>query len=108
MTCHTATKWFAWLKKTRRTMKLYGVIESFQDYKGADATLWGVKKTKEEARELIKQAASEVCYECEGMEDDELEKFVNEHYTDEEKTDWEFDDGDSLLKFHIDTTEIDL
>ena len=36
-------------------MKLYGIIESYLDYKGADATNWGVKKTLEEAKAALKE-----------------------------------------------------
>lgn len=88
-------------------MKIYGVVESYQDYKGADATNWGVEFTIESARALLSYAAGEILsYKREDMEDDVWDVFVDMHYVDESKTSWLYEDGDIVLKFYIDKLDL--
>ena len=109
-------------------MKLYGIIESYMDYKGADATNWGVKKTLEEAQAALKEIIEHqfhyirenIIYEieeefCVKAEDSEIEERWNKwfeshleegsHGDDGYEYKWEYDDGDCIFKFYID--EID-
>ena len=88
-------------------MKAYGIIESYQDYKGADATLWGVEKTVDAARERLEEAVGEIVYGREDMEEDEWNEFVAEHYINDDRTSWKYDDGDTCYIFHIDEVVID-
>jgi hypothetical protein len=105
-------------------MKLYGIIESYQDYKGADATNWGVEKSLEKAKErlvgIIEQQFHYIRedFEDEAIEDDgetlneeKLEslwqEWVEEHleegnYEKGYSYKWEYDDGDCAYKFYID------
>ena len=90
-------------------MKYYGVIESYQDYKGADATLWGVEKTVEDAQKRLSEAVSEILpYKRSKMDDNDWETFIQENYIDNKKRAWFYDDGDSCLKFYIDSVEVEL
>ena len=92
-------------------MKYYGVIESHQDYKGADATLWGVEKTIEAARNRMSEAAGEILsHKREEMSDDEWEAFFEEYAIgDPERTrDWYYEDDDLVVKRHIEDVDIDL
>lgn len=88
-------------------MKAYGIVESYQNYKGSDATLWGVKKTVEQARERLEEAVEELIYGREEKTDEEWREFLDKHYIDENRLSWMYDDGDSCYIFHIDTVEID-
>ena len=109
-------------------MKLYGIIESYQDYKGADATNWGVKKTLEDAltalKEIIEQQfhyireniIDEIEDEiCQRAEDSEIEKrwqeWIEDHLDEGDygkcySYKWEYDDGDCVFKFYIDELEL--
>ena len=111
-------------------MKLYGLIESYQDYKGADATNWGVKKTLEDAKkDLIDILEQQFHYIreniiCEIWEETEEEgeidneaiearwkEWVEDHleegsYEKGYSYKWEYDDGDCVYKFYIDELEL--
>ena len=110
-------------------MKLFGIIEVYQDYKGADATNWGVKKTLKEALEtlrgiieqqfqyirenIIDDIEDETCQRAEDYEiDSRWTEWVNDRL-DEGSYDkgysykWEYYDGDSYHKFYIDEIELD-
>ena len=90
-------------------MKYYGVIESYQDYKGADATLWGVEKTVEDAQKRLSEAAGEILlYKRDEMDDDEWEAFVQENFIDSDHREWYYDDGDCVVKLYIDSVEVEL
>lgn len=109
-------------------MKLYGIIESYQDYKGADATNWGVCKSLKEALETLRGIIEQqfhyirenIIYEiedefCQRADDSEIEsrwtEWINDHL-DEGSYDkgysykWEYDDDDTNCKFYIDEIEL--
>lgn len=107
-----------------RDMKLYGIIESYQDYKCADASNWGVAKTIEGAKEKLIGAIEQqfnyiredIIYDIEEeldreatLEEVELkwQEWINAHLTEGGYGDtylykWEYDDGDTCTKFYID------
>ena len=90
-------------------MKYYGVIESYQDYKGADATLWGVEKTVEAAQERLSEAAGEILsYKREEMDDDEWDEFIADKFIDGDNREWYYEDGDCVVKLYIDEVEVEL
>lgn len=115
-------------------MKLYGIIESYQDYKGADATNCGVSKSLKEALETLRGIIEQqfhyirenIIYELEielGLEtseqveehieeiDSRWTEWINDHL-DEGSYDkgysykWEYDNGDTNYKFYIDELEL--
>ena len=87
-------------------MKIYAVIESYQDYKVADATLWGVSKTREKALARLKEAIEERYeYIREDKEDDEWEQFIGAGFVNEDM--WGYDDGDTVTRFYIETAELE-
>ena len=117
-------------------MKLFGIVESYQDYKGADATNWGVSKSLKKALESLRGILEQqfhyirenIIYEVEeelGLEtqaevDEHLEEidsrwteWINNHL-DEGNYDkgysykWEYDDGDCVYKFYIDEINLDM
>ena len=109
-------------------MKLYGIIESYQDYKGADATNWGAKKTLEQALEALKEILRQqfhyirenIIYEIEDATDEEANEnevetrwneWIDEHLDEGDygkcyTYKWEYDDGDTVYKFYIDEIEL--
>lgn len=90
-------------------MKYYGVIESYQDYKGADATLWGVEKTVEDAQKRLSEAVSEILpYKRSKMDDNDWETFIQENFIDSDHREWYYDDGDCVVKLYIDSVEVEL
>lgn len=116
-------------------MKIYGIIESFQDYQGADATNWGVKKTLEQAlsalKEIIEQhfhyiresifddVTEELGLDEMPENDEELSKKVESRWQewfdkhldkdgDTYSYKWEYDDGDSVYKYYIDEIDFEM
>ena len=109
-------------------MKLYGIIESYQDYKGADATNWGVAHTLEDALKRLKGILVDQFHyirediindiedkTCTRAEDSEVEarwdEWVDEHLTEGGYGDcfsykFDYDDGDCVFKFYIDEIEM--
>ena len=108
-------------------MKLYGIIESYLDYKGADATNWGVKKSLDEAKSALKEIIEqqfhyirenleEECYdENDNLDEEKLEarwqEWIDEHLDEGDygkcySYKWEYDDGDCVYKFYIDEIEL--
>lgn len=108
-------------------MKLYGIIESFLDYRGADATNWGVVKTLEEAKSRLLEIIDQQFYymkeqfEEDAVKDDdtvdrELQETIWNEWVEEHLEEgsyekgfsykWEYDDGDCITKFYIDELEL--
>lgn len=109
-------------------MKLFGIIESYQDYKGADATNWGVRRTLKEAKDALIAAIEQqfhyirenIIYEIEeelGREAtlEEVEprwrEWIEGHLEEGDygkcySYKWEYDDGDCVHKFYIDEIEL--
>lgn len=108
-------------------MKLYGIIESYLDYKGADASNWGVATTLKKAlKQLIEVLEQQFYYIRENFiedaltEDDKIDEekleslwqgWINEHLTKGDGTTtycykWEYDNGDCVYKFYIDELEL--
>lgn len=84
-------------------MKVYGIIESYQDYRTSDATNWGVERTIKDARKRLEEIVGEILeYKREEMSDTEWHEFVENHYTNKTKTWWMYDNGDVVFKFYID------
>lgn len=84
-------------------MKIFGIIESYQDYKESDATNWGVERTIEDARKRLEEAVGEILsYKRDEMSDDEWNEFVANHYTNKENTSWVYSNDDFVVKFYID------
>ena len=98
-------------------MKLYAITESYQWYKGADATHWGVYKTIEEAKaaliEIIKDKYEYLkdMFLDDGVEEEEVEaeidKWINDRFLNHDHTEWLDEDDDSVTKFYIDETSLD-
>ena len=87
---------------------MYAVLESYQWYKGADATLWAVCPTIEKAKERLKEAVEELFEHIRiDLEDDEWNEWVEQRFTNEEKTMWIDEDDDAVAKFYIDTIEVE-
>ena len=90
-------------------MKYYGVIESYQDYKGADATLWGVEKTIVDAHGRLSEAVGEILpYKRDEMNDDEWDEFIAEKFVDGDNREWYYEDDDCVVKIYIDEVEVEL
>lgn len=109
-------------------MKLYGIIESYQDYKGADATNWGVKTSLEDAKKYLLEIIGQQFHyikvslideiedeQCTRAEDEQIELRWNEWVEDHLEEGgygngftyrWTFDDGDTVYKFYIDELEL--
>lgn len=96
-------------------MKLYAITESYQWYKGADATHWGVYKTFDEAKaeliEIIKEKFNyikDMLYE-DNSEDEEKEfnEWINARFTASDGSEWVDEDDDAVTKFYIDETHLD-
>lgn len=95
-------------------MTLYAITESYQWYKGADATHWGVHKTLEGAkkhlREIIKEKfeyIKDFLYDdYDDEEGTEFEKWIDARFLDNGMA-WEDDDDDSVTKFYIEQTELE-
>ena len=82
--------------------KVYVIVETLQDYKGAYTTIWGVTANKEKAKGMLKGAVVEIgCCESEEEED----KFFNSHLNKEGDV-WEHDNGDTWERFSIVETEL--
>ena len=94
-------------------MTLYAITESYQWYKGADATHMGVYTTLEGAKKALREIIKEKF--------DYIKDFLYEDYEDEEGTEfdkwidsrfldngmiWEDDDDDAVTKYYIEQTEI--
>ena len=96
-------------------MILYAITESYQWYKGADATHWGVHKTLEGAKKHLREIIEEKFDYMKDnlLIDDEDEESVEEwnEWIDSRFSDngmmWEDEDDDSVTKFYIEQTEID-
>ena len=109
-------------------MKLYGIIESYLDYKGADASNWGISKTLEDAKKRLIEIIEQQFYyirerlmddalteDGESVDEDKLESLWNEwieehlsegNYEMGYSYKWEYDDGDTDVKYYIDELEL--
>ena len=96
-------------------MTLYAITESYQWYKGADATHWGVHKTFEGAKKHLREIIEEkfdyikdmFCNESEDEDEKEFNKWIDTRFTDAEQTMWEDEDDDAVTKFYIEETEVE-
>ena len=91
-------------------MQIFVVVESYQWYKGADTTIWGVAKTADEAKKILYDAIMQM---FEGlfadMEDDEANEWIESRFMKTDDGDiayWLDDDGDAVTKFYISTAEL--
>ena len=91
-------------------MKVYAVVESYQWYKGADTTLWGVCKTIEGAKKCLRDAIEEL-YEDFFLDkdDDEIEEFIESRFveTDGDIAHWFDEDDDAVRQMYISETELE-
>lgn len=88
----------------------YAVTESYQWYKGADATTWGVSKSIEGAKKILRESIEELYSDFFlDMDEDEIEDFIQSRFV--EGTGnivfWVDEDDDAVRKFYIDEVVID-
>lgn len=104
--------------------KLYGIIESFQDYKGADATNYGVWSTFEGAKAALNRIIEQnfhYIYENflqdanndKAKAKEKWDEWVLSNYnTDfakeyEGDLEWEYDDGDTVTRYYLEKVYLD-
>ena len=93
----------------RIIMKIFGIIESYADFKHSAASNYGVCKTLEKAKKRLDEIIRE---RFEGRYDEdereELEAFIQAGYEDDDtcRVKWHYDDGDVDLKFYIDELDV--
>lgn len=93
-------------------MQIFVVVESYQWYKGADTTIWGVEKTKEKAIDLLYDSIME---RFEGLfiandwEDDEVNEWIKSRFVKADDGDiayWLDEDEDAVTRFYVSTAEL--
>lgn len=93
-------------------MQIFVVVESYQWYKGADTTIWGVAKTAEEAKKILYDA---IMQRFEGFfigtmwDDDEVNEWIESRFMKADDGDiayWLDEDDDAVTKFYISTAEL--
>lgn len=96
-------------------MTIYVVYESYQWYKGADATFWGAYKTKEDAEKALMETIEEKFgyikdnFYCDSEEEEQQEwdAWVNARFTATDKTEWIDEDDDAVTKLYIESYEME-
>ena len=92
-------------------MDVFVITESYQDYKGADATTHGIYKSMKDAKVAFREILHEL-FEYAFDEEDaaENEKWIMTKYV-KNTADfclWVYDDGDSEHKFYIEKMNADI
>ena len=93
----------------RIIMKIFGIIESYADFKHSDASNHGVCKTLEKAKKRLDEIILERFGDrYDEDEREELETFIQAGYEDDDtcRVKWHYDDGDVDLKFYIDEIDV--
>lgn len=84
--------------------KIYVVVESYQDYKGASTYVCGASKTYEDAQEIMRDAVEDrFDYKFDDEEFD-FEQFYKEHGGGGDV--WEDDAIDDVIRFEIQETNL--
>ena len=103
------------ISNTENANKTVHVItETVQDYKGACTNIYGVTESPEKASEILRAAIEERIDPAERFYDEEdpeqaakdAKDFVEKHFTNEEKTRWDYFDGDTDYTFEIQKSKL--
>ena len=85
-------------------MEVFVILESFTDYKGGNATSWGVYPTRAKAIEAMPKAILDR-FNFDSVEDwkKEYDEDFNSHFRNEiaDNDYWACDEGDTFTEFYI-------
>lgn len=87
-------------------MEVFVILESFTDYKGGNATSWGVFKSKESAILAMPDAIAQRCGFNTKADFEEKYGFFDSGFINEEHTYWIWDRDDALIEFYIQRDKI--
>lgn len=87
-------------------MEVFVILESFTDFKGGNATSWGVCKSKESAILAMPDLIAQRFGFGTKADFEEEYGFFDSGFINEEHTHWMWDRDDSLIEFYIQSDEI--
>lgn len=87
-------------------MEVFVILESYTDYKGGNATSWGVFTTKESAIKAMPQVILNRCG-YDSIEDfEDFEGAFDDYFCDADRTHWSWDRDDNLIEFYIQSDDL--
>lgn len=82
--------------------EVYVILESYTDYKGGNASSFGVFTSKESAKKALPSTIAErLGYDSVEELEEDCDIFFDDHYVNNEQTHWCWDSGDDIVEFYI-------